>query len=178
LTFIPNPASQTLLKAFLKALYSDEYIPVCEEEFGFFRVTGDLRTKALQAIDDLIVTDGAPEWTFESETSPRTGQSDYVISVKRDSYSEVEQDQNVAEVKALKMTLAELQTEYDAMQTRVDAMSGSSGSISEADALIDEQMDNEETDTQIKIALALAGVSFTLWMLTIIGVIVKYVLHL
>ena len=52
LTYMPNPASQTLLKAFLRALYSDDYIPVCEEEYGFFRITGDLRDKALAAIDE------------------------------------------------------------------------------------------------------------------------------
>ena len=54
LTYMPNPASQTLLKAFLQALYSDDFIPVCEEEFGFNRITGDLRDKALSAIDELI----------------------------------------------------------------------------------------------------------------------------
>jgi ABC-type phosphate transport system substrate-binding protein len=37
LTFISDPASQSLVKAFLEAVYSDEYITQCEEEFGFVR---------------------------------------------------------------------------------------------------------------------------------------------
>jgi hypothetical protein len=177
LTHIANPASQTLLKAFLQALYSDEYIPVCEEEFGFFRVTGDLRTKALAAIDDLIVSPGAPEWTFESETTARTGQGDYVISVKRNSYSEVEQDSNVDAISAMQKTLDEFKIQYDEMKGMVHDMSddGDHSHIDEASAWVDSEMDE---DTQVKTALALASVSFILWMMTIIGFIVKYVMHL
>ena len=36
LSHITNPVSQGLLQAFLTALYTEEYISVCEEEFGFF----------------------------------------------------------------------------------------------------------------------------------------------
>lgn len=179
LTFLTNPASQTLLRAFLKTLYSDDYIPVCEEEFGFFRVTGDLRDKALAAIDALVVSDGAPEWTFEKDTAARAGQGNFVISAKRDSYSEVEQDANVAAVDALKKALEDMQVMYDEMKTSVDAMSSGAdhthSAESQAEAWVDDEMDE---DTQLKTALALASVSFILWMLTIIGVLVKYVLHL
>lgn len=176
LTYISNPASQTLLKAFLRALYADEYIPVCEEEFGFFRVTGTLRQKALDAIDALIVSDEAPEWTFETETEQRTGQGDYVISVKRNSYSEVEQDDNVEAIATLTQRLAVLQANYDTLKSEMEHVTSANGHthVDEAEEWLDEEMDE---DTQVKTALALGSVSFILWMLTIIGVIVKFVLR-
>ena len=169
---MPNPASQTLLKAFLKALYSDDYITVCEEEFGFVRVSGDLRTMALDAIDGLTVSDEAPEWTFETETEVRVGQGDYVISVKRDSYSEIEQDSSVADIKAMQQALADLQAQFETLQLQAE----SSSSHTHTDDAAASTHEGEDMETQLTTALALAGVSFALWMLTIIGVIVKFVL--
>lgn len=177
LTFIQNPASQTLLKSFLKSLYDDQYIPSCEEEFGFVRVTGDLRQKALDAIDALVVSDGAPEWTFETETEARTGQGDYVISVKRDSYSEIEQNLAVAHIDELTAKLDALQKEYDALVIRVSDLDGL-GDLSNLEAAEGYFDESDDQDTQLKTALALASVSFILWMLAIIGVLVKFVLHL
>ena len=68
LTFIEDPAAQTLLQAFLRALYAPEWITQCEEEFGFVRVDGVLRDKALEAIDSMIVSPDAPAWFFEYDT--------------------------------------------------------------------------------------------------------------
>ena len=58
LTYLTDPASQSLLKAFLKALYTESYISTCEQDFGFVRITGPLRDKALEAIDALITMGG------------------------------------------------------------------------------------------------------------------------
>lgn len=177
LTFMPNPASQTLLKAFLKQLYADEFIPICEEEFGFFRVTGDLRQMSLDAIDALVVSSDAPEWSIETETEAIIGQGDYVISTKRESYSEVEQDAAVAHIATLTEQLAALQIAFDDLKSSLGTVSGSSEThthTNEAEAWVDSEMDE---DTQVKTALALASISFIFWMLAIIGVIVKYTLH-
>jgi len=172
LTFIQDPAAQTLLQAFLKALYSDDYIPECEEEFGFVRISGDLRQKALDTIDELVVSDGAPQWIFEKDTQKRVGQQDYVISSKRASYSEVEQDGLVAsveslmdEIKALKEKNAELEVEVVELIEH---------GHEQDDHLLEGGADQ---DTQLKAALALACVSFILWCLAIIGLIAKFVLH-
>ena len=174
LTYMPNPASQTLLKAFLQALYSDDYIPVCEEEYGFFRITGDLRDKALAAIDEMVVSDGAPEWTFETETDPRVGQGDFVISGKRDTYSGLSQRSASDSIASLAAQLEELQASYAALQVEFDEMAGidTSGRASE-------EVDNDDFDEdQVKIALGLAAVSFSLWMLAIIGLLLKFVLKI
>jgi hypothetical protein len=183
LTFIPNPASQTLLKAFLKQLYSDDFIPICESDFGFIRVTGDLRNRSLEAIDSLIVSSDAPEWTIETDTLSRVGQGNYVISSKRESYSEVEQDAAVADIASLTAQVKELQAAYEAMKVALEQVadtasshthSDETGEVEEASAYLEESDMIDEN--QVKTALALASVSFILWMMTIIGVLVKYTL--
>ena len=183
LTFIPNPASQTLLKAFLKQLYADEFIPVCEADFGFVRVTGDLRNRSLAAIDSLVVSSDAPEWIIETDTLSRVGQGNYVISSKRESYSEVEQDAAVGDIAALTSLIEELQATIESMQVTIQELretssshthSDETGEVEEASAFFES---DSSDDTQVKTALALASVSFILWMMAIIGGLVKYTLH-
>jgi hypothetical protein len=173
LTYMPNPESQTLLKAFLKALYTPEYIGVCEEEFGFFRVTGELREKALTAIDDLVITPGAPEWTYELSTDKRNGQNDYVISAKRESYSEIEQDYAVEAVDQLVRDVVALKAENVLLMEALEHSHNENSN--EHDMFPDEEMDK---DTQLKAALALGSISFILWILALIVLIAKYVLHI
>jgi hypothetical protein len=183
LTFIPNPASQTLLKSFLKQLYADDFIPICEADFGFVRVTGGLRNMSLAAIDSLVVASDAPEWIIETDTLSRTGQGNYVISTKRDSYSEVEQNNAVGDIATLTALIAELEAKVESMQVTISQLSDTTsththseetGAVEEAAEYLDIESDD---DTQVKTALALASVSFILWMATIIGVLVKYTLH-
>jgi hypothetical protein len=190
-----DPASQTLLKAFLKALYDDEYIPECEEEFGFFRVSGELRDKALAAIDAIVTSEGAPEWTFETDTAKRTGQGDYVISSKRESYSEFEQDRVVDLTTKLEAMIKELQAQNEKMATELAEVkeithghadtpattpagtptapaAATNGEFDGAEYFMDEQ------ETQLKAALALGSISFIFWIIAIIGLLVKFVLKL
>jgi len=163
LTYLKNPASQTLLKAFLKALYSDDYIPVCEEEFGFNRVSGDLRDKALAAIDALIVSDGAPEWAFENDETSETGQNDYVISMKRNTYSALADKSASDAIASLKQELEELYENLITLELEMAETGGSDGG----------KGSNED---RINTALGLAAASFALCMLTIVVVVVKFVL--
>ncbi len=176
LTFIQDPASQSLLKAFLKAVYSDEYITQCEEEFGFVRVGGSLRDMALQSIDALVTDPAAPEWTFETDTIKRIGQGDYVISQKRQSYSEIEQEK-------IMETIGKLSDKIDATQTVAAASSGvintASGASTKPVATTTDSgaylsMGGDiSTDNKAQIAIILSSVSIALWVATIIGFFVK-----
>lgn len=165
LTFIEDPAAQTLVKTFLTALYTDEYITQCEEEFGFVRVAGDLRDKALSEIDALVTSPGAPEWTFEFDTEARTGQGDYVISVKRESYSEVEQD-------SLVDMMAEMQSEIERLKAANEIFVAEFGHTHD-DNSFQQQNQAMSEDSQVKAALVLSSISFALWMLAIIALLVR-----
>lgn len=155
LTFIGDPAAQTLLQTFLKALYAPEWITQCEEEFGFVRVDGVLRDKALEAIDSMIVSTDAPQWTFEYETEKNIGQGDFVISTKRSSYSEVEQDNLVEKIAALTEQLVTLQSEYEKVMAATHS----------------DQESNQ--DTEIQAALVMSSISIALWILALIGLVVR-----
>jgi hypothetical protein len=182
-------ASQTLLKAFLKALYMDEYITTCEEDFGFVRVTGELRQKALDAIDALVITADAPEWTYEFETDKRTGQGDYVISAKRESYSEVEQDNVVEMVAMLQRQIEELRLEKDILKQEVVALglndheNDNDKDMATASNLNDSQFSmesdfEEQQETQLMAALVMGSISIVFWIVALICMLVKFVLKL
>jgi len=185
LTFMSNPASQTLLQAFLRALYDDEFIPICEEEFGFFRVEGELREKALAAIDGLTITPGAPQWSFEVNTEKRTGQGDYVISQKRKSWSEIEQEDAVETIEVLQSELKQLQAEYAILATTLAELTAAGGNSQQLEESVTSDSDQDESfiqmleddeDNQVRAALILASISFVLWMLAIIVIIARYAL--
>jgi hypothetical protein len=122
ITFIPSPDSQALTVAFLKALYSYEYSGVCEDEFGFVPVSGNLRERTLQAIDSLVISDAAPLFTFETNTQRNTGMNDYVISFKRQSYSEIEQDQIMDLVATLQRQIDTMKAENELIQKTVSEL--------------------------------------------------------
>jgi hypothetical protein len=174
-----TPESANLLKGFLTALYTDEYTAICGEAFGFVPVTGNLRAQALNQINALNTGGGSP-WTFELSTDAGAGQGDNVFSVKRDSFSEIEQDSLVEQ-------LAALQRQVDAMafnsgaSTGIDAGHTHTGTMTD-----DEEEDDHEAeadfdfkrDEEVTAALALGAVSFSLWVLALICIIVKYVMHI
>jgi len=187
LTFIQDPASQSLVKAFLKAVYSDEFITQCEDEFGFVRVDGALRDMALQSIDALVTDATAPVWTFETDTSKRVGQGNYVISQKRQSYSEIEQEKLVEMIGKLSTKIAFLEGQNEALAAKIGVVpvpqadattaiaaapaSGTSNTASNgAYYFIDEEIDE---DGQVKAAFLMSAVSIALWVVMILGVLVK-----
>ena len=180
LTFIEDPASQTLLKAFLKAVYSDEYITQCEEEFGFVRIGGELRDQALKSIDEIITTDGAPEWSFETDTEKNVGQADYVISKKRQSYSEIEQDKLVEQMNKMSLRIDELQAENKSMKGTLasdptaTAAAPVKTATKETSTNSFESFVNEDEDEQVKIALIMSSVSIALWIVATLVMVVNY----
>lgn len=132
-SFIPNPINQELLKAFLNALYIDEYIKDCDENFNFTPVPEDLRKKAQDAIKEMLVSDALPEETFvfESEDDKdmgRVGQGEFIVSAKRDTYAAVEQRQIAASVKGLVASgdgdSSSIVGDVEALETEVTAIRG------------------------------------------------------
>ncbi|KAL3920075.1 MAG: hypothetical protein SGILL_003445 [Bacillariaceae sp.] len=177
ITFIKDPAAQTLLKAFLKGVYADEYITQCEEEFGFSRVAGALRDEALAEIDALVTSPGAPEWTMETSTDPRNGQGDFVISVKRASYSEVEQANLVDMIDALTEQVNILEAENEILMAELGHTHDDDGNMVQSNTgALSQTLNSALTeDSQVKAALVLSSISFAFWMLAIIYLIFKRV---
>jgi hypothetical protein len=165
LTFIDDPAAQTLLQAFLRALYAPEWIGQCEDEFGFVRVDGPLRDQALEAIDSMITSAGAPQWTFEYVTEERLGQGDYVISTKRQSYSEVEQDDLVDKLAALTEQIEALKAEYVKIMEETGADDHTHAQESNQSA--------SDEDSQVQAALVMSSISIALWVLAILALLVR-----
>ena len=166
LTYLSGPSAH-LLKAFLTALYMPEYNEVCAEEFGFVPVTGELKEKAEAAIQGLT-TSGGTDWYFELSTEVGTGQGDYVFSVKRDSYSEIEQDQLVKQVAALMKEVA--------------ALKGSAVDMGDDDrtetGFMNSGGNEDDQDQNIMAALVLGAIACSLWILALIGFLVKCVLNI
>ena len=166
LSYLPGPSAH-LLKAFLTALYMPEYNEVCAEAFGFVPVTGELKDKAEAAITGLT-TSGGEDWYFELSTEVGIGQGDYVFSVKRDSYSEIEQDMLVEQVAALMKEVAALKGSPVDMGS---ADEGETGSFLSGET-------EDEQDQNIMAALVLGAIACSLWILALIGFLVKCVLNL
>ena len=186
LTFIQDPASQGLLKAFLKAVYSDQFIEQCEDQFGFVRISGVLRDMALASIDALVTDPSAPEFTFETDTEKRVGQGDYVLSKKRQSYSEIEQEKLMEMIGKLSDQVAALETmNADLSMKIVSSAPQQSVSTSSSDSIktteessnkfdmIDEELGLDEDD-QVMAALIMSSLSIALWAFAILIVIVRH----
>lgn len=170
LTFIEDPASQSLVKAFLTAVYSDEFITQCEEEFGFVRVGGELRDMALKSIEALVTDPNAPEWIFETDTNKRVGQGDYVISQKRKSFSELEQDSLLDMIGALAAQIEELQGQNKKLVAAAPELKKTT--TNSLESFIDEEIDE---DTQVMTALIMSSISIALWVIAILGFVVQCV---
>lgn len=170
MTFIEDPASQSLVKAFLTAVYSDEFITQCEEEFGFVRVGGELRDMALKSIEALVTDPNAPEWIFETDTNKRVGQGDYVISQKRKSFSELEQDSLLDMIGALAAQIEELQGQNKKLVAAAPELKKTT--TNSLESFIDEEIDE---DTQVMTALIMSSISIALWVIAILGFVVQCV---
>jgi hypothetical protein len=146
-----QPNEQSLLVAFLKSLYNDDYSSPCYDEFGFTRVSEATKQYALKAIDSLILSENATEWIFEGDTTMKiTGAADFVISKKRNNFLAVTTE-------SLTIEAEDVQEQLMVINTRL-ANSG--------------QTDTQ--DMQLKAALALGSISFVLWLLTAMAWVVSF----
>lgn len=117
LTYFDDPEEQTLLKAFLQALYLPEYIQQCVEDHGFTLPTDSMKNFALAAIEGLRTVEGAEKWEFEFDTTPILAQGDFYISTKRRTHNEVERDVIFSAVEELQTRTAELELLLTESQT-------------------------------------------------------------
>eukprot|EP00567_Pseudictyota_dubia_P004827 CAMPEP_0197449192 /NCGR_PEP_ID=MMETSP1175-20131217/20314_1 /TAXON_ID=1003142 /ORGANISM="Triceratium dubium, Strain CCMP147" /LENGTH=503 /DNA_ID=CAMNT_0042981225 /DNA_START=37 /DNA_END=1548 /DNA_ORIENTATION=+ len=183
LSFIEDPVERALLKAFLKyTLLDEEEIKSCSK-FGFTPVPDGVRQVALNGLEMLEVN-STVEWTVEIDTIPGGGQGDYVISKKRRTYAEYDRSTLAA---------GEAELDEDMVSTKVEGMVKDYLAAQETDAPADDPKEEEPTspsgntraqsssdraftddDAQkLQAALVLSAISFSLWILAIIGVIAK-----
>jgi len=162
--FISDVDSAGLLKQFLIALYTDAYISQCVT-LGFALPPASVRNSALIAISNISWTDpnntsvNIPPWTFESSTMPLSGQGPYIISSKRTSGTQYQlstQTSSIGQlenyVRDLKQDVAMLAATLTAPNTRV---------------YTDYDYD------RLQAALVLSALSFLMWMLFLLVLIIR-----
>lgn len=139
-----------LLKAFLTALYDPSYINQCQSLYSQTPVPPYVASMGLAGIAS--ISDGT-KWTFESSVAqPYVGQGDYVISVNRQAYAEVQR--------------LDLAVQTSALVTSVAALTAASSPSSSSSTTI---YNIERVDA----ALGLAILSLLLWLITMIAVVVR-----
>ena len=91
------------------------------DRYGLIPVPDELRQLSLDGIDLIDVNDpnDANAWLFETDTTPGAGQSDYVISQKRQSFTLYEVDRVADDVSDLKTQVRQLQFELAAMKADI-----------------------------------------------------------
>jgi hypothetical protein len=94
LSFMETADERGLLIAFLRALYDENYMTVCEVDYGFKLPSEAIRAFGINAVDQLETAAGnSTKWIFEgSDTQPIVGQGKYVLSSKRDSVTDLDRD--------------------------------------------------------------------------------------
>jgi hypothetical protein len=163
LTFIENANEQSLLVAFLKSLYNDDYSGPCYDEFGFTRVSSATRQFALDAIDSLIISDNATEWIFEGDDTMKiTGAGNFVLSKKRNNFLAVSTNSLTTEAEDVQEQLMRITDElYNSGEEILKLEAG----LKDAEAAVSREYTDTD-DMQLKAALTLSSLSFLLWILT------------
>eukprot|EP00540_Astrosyne_radiata_P007271 CAMPEP_0116860912 /NCGR_PEP_ID=MMETSP0418-20121206/22703_1 /TAXON_ID=1158023 /ORGANISM="Astrosyne radiata, Strain 13vi08-1A" /LENGTH=448 /DNA_ID=CAMNT_0004495421 /DNA_START=286 /DNA_END=1632 /DNA_ORIENTATION=- len=171
-----NHAEQSLLVTFLRALYEPAYIDQCANLFGFTPVPERVRNLGLAGIQMLQVNATAPEWSFETSTLANTGQGDYVLSVKRRTYAELQRSNNMDDVEdllleydRLSQLTKELRQQVESLQIRTQVLQELQASVAVTSA---DPAFTDLKEFQLKTALSLAALSFvmcTVGMLIMIG---------
>eukprot|EP00934_Nitzschia_sp_Nitz4_P003982 Nitzschia sp. Nitz4//scaffold216_size36101//28990//30714//NITZ4_007785-RA/size36101-snap-gene-0.19-mRNA-1//-1//CDS//3329542206//3972//frame0 len=164
--FIPDPRAQSLLVTFLKNLYDEHYMSICESRYQFTLVTGEIQEMALEGINSIIVDEDAPEWLVETDSvlGKGIGQGDYVISNRRQSSTFVEQEilmealtEAEAEVEVLTLELESLQEELMAMNETVTELQASQIELQTA-----EEFSGDDRD-RLNSSFVMSIVAITLW---------------
>jgi hypothetical protein len=137
-----------LLKAFLTALYDPSYINQCQSLYSQTPVPPSVVSMGLAGIN--MISNGT-KWTFETSVAqPYVGQGDYVISINRQAYAEVQR--------------LDLAVQTSALATSVAALTAASSSTAATSY-------NPE---RVNAALGLAILSLLLWLITMVVVIVRF----
>ena len=168
---MPDPRAQSLLKAFLLAMYDDEYVGKCEEEFGFLAIKDGLRDLALQSIDMIQMSSDAPEWIQEDDVlADGAGQGDYVISTRRGVSSIIEQeflkDQVSRTDETLQATLDLLDViQAETKETAAQVNSAVSAIDFEKDSILQELKKRADTSFIVAIVALCVCVLVGLWVI-------------
>ena len=160
LSYLDDPDEQTLLKAFLKALYDDAYVQQCVADHGFTLPPTSIKNFAISAINGLAVSENATEWTFESSTTPIVATGDFVISQKRRTHNEVERDVLMDQVEELMLRVAEMEVKLVDSETAVQIV----------------ESDNFDKDAMLTVALVL-GILGTVMSLLLAGCFLNQFSH-
>jgi hypothetical protein len=165
--YIPDPQEQTLLIAFLEALYNPAYVDACKTEYGFTLVADilDVKQYADAAIAMLKenLSDGAQEWFIEKDTNDQLGHGPFVFSFNRREIVDLRIADLDDAIGALDTTdLVTLLSDVEKVKAEV-GIGGDSNKLMSAQ----EQLFASKDQTQIQAALALSSLSFALWMLWI-----------
>ena len=112
LSFLGDNAA--LLKAFLTFVLSDVGQTIFTE-YNFAKLPDALVAAGLTTLS-LLENVGGTEWTFETSTTPYTGAGDFVFSVKRKDFIDLEVDELRDEITALKATIAAMEANHATMQ--------------------------------------------------------------
>lgn len=121
--FIPNPESQSLLVAFLKALYDPSFISKCEDDYDFLSVPESLAIQAMESIGMISVSPDAPTWILEDSVfDGDLGTGDYTISRRRNLASNLNLDVLQQNVEEATDTLTLLATDLEALKIQSTRM--------------------------------------------------------
>jgi hypothetical protein len=171
ITSLHEPNEQSLLVAFLKSLYDNDYSSDCYDQFGFTKVSEKTKQYALDAIDSMILNETATEWIFEGdETLKITGAADFVISKKRNNFLAVSTDSLTIEAEDVQEQLFVINSQLaDSGEEILKVQAG----LKDAEAAVSREFTDED-DMQLKAALALGSISFVLWMLSAMAWVVSF----
>ena len=139
--------SRGLLKAFLTALYDPSYINQCQSLYNQIPVPPNVVTMGLAGI---AMLSAGTKWVFETSVAqPYVGQGNYVISVSRQTYAEVQRLDLAVQTSALSISVAALTAASSTPSTTYSPM-------------------------RVNAALGLAILSLLLWVITMIVVAVRF----
>ena len=133
LTFIEDPQEQTLLVAFLTALYDPVYINQCTN-LGFTVVGDAIKYVGLGGIG-LLSTTGT-KWTFETSTEPKIGQGNFVISQKRRTSAELQRTDLMSDIQALMILIHDMNDQILKLQNTSQVVGTSAPPTTTAPSLI------------------------------------------
>ena len=165
-TFISDPRAQSLLVAFLKALYDPLYMGKCEEQYRFLPVKGDLRDMALASIDMLELSPDAPDWIQEVDILPFGGQGDYVISTRRKQIMAIDQDTLIEKVNRAEVALESMVEEMNAINLKSSEMETALEKVTLDQSFPDDLLSDEQE--RINASFGMSIVALVLWFFSIV----------
>ncbi len=167
-TVIPDPRAQSFLVEFLKSMYDPLYTERCEKEYLNFAVKGKLLEIALQSIETIVLSPEAPQWIRETSVISGDGQGEFVISVRREQSSLIQQDILTSKINAAEITLQEVIVQLESMESNTLKMKD------QFEQIVSTQMNSDasilaDKSTRIDASFIMAIISLVLWFITAVA---------